>query len=95
MQINEYLKMIMQKKKIKQCEILLEMNKRHMGENGVDINKQHISNILNGSRKLSPYMARKFEIVLDLEKYSLVKLVGFPKGEKGMKTLSELDRLEE
>lgn len=92
---NEYLKIIVQKKKLKQAEILRKMNGLGMGKDGVPINKQHISNILNGIRPLSPYMARKFEIVLGLEKYSVVKMVGFPNGEKSMQTLKDIDKFEE
>lgn len=71
------------------------MNSLGMGKDSVLINRQHISNILNGIRPLSPYMARKFEIVLGLEKHSVVKMVGFPNGEKGMKMLEDIDKFEE
>lgn len=71
------------------------MNSLSMGKDGVPINRQHISNILNGIRPLTPYMARKFEIVLSLEKYSLVQMVGFPNGEKSMKMLEDIDKFEE
>ena len=93
MTANEFLKIILKKKNLKQAQVLREMNKRNMGDDGVPMNRQHISNILNGIRPLSPYMARKFEIVLGLEKYSLVSIVGFPK-EKGMEKLEKLDKFE-
>ena len=71
------------------------MNSLGMGKDGVPINAQHVSNILNGIRPLTSYMARRFEIVLGLEKYSVVRMVGFPNGEKSMQMLEELDRFEE
>ena len=91
----EYLKLAMKKRKMRNVDVLNEMNKRHMGTNGIDINRFHISAILNGGRQLSPYMARKFEIVLGLEKYSVVSMVGFPKGEKSMQILKDIDKFED
>lgn len=52
--------------------------------------KEHVSEALNG--RMFPIMARKMEIGLDLPKYSLVKIVGMPKTEAGIK---ELEKIEE
>ena len=95
MTAQEYLKLAMKKRNMRNTDVLNEMNKLGMGENGQKMNRQHISNNLNGIRKLSPLMARKFEIVLDLEKYSVVRMVGFPNGEHKIKRLKDLDKFEE
>lgn len=95
MTAQEYLKIVLKKKKMTQADLLRVMNKLGMGEKGKLINRQHISNNLNGIRPLSPYMARKFEIALDLEKYSVVRMVGFPNGNIKMKMLEDLDKFEE
>ena len=69
MQIGAYLKIILQKKNLTQQELA----------NKTGLTKNKVSAIINGAVRLSPAMARRIEIALDLPKYSLVELVGFPK----------------
>ena len=83
----------MKKKGMRNVDVLNEMNRRGMGL-GANINRQHITNILNGTRKLSPFMARKFEIVLGLKRFSVVEMVGFPRGGNSGELLESLDKFD-
>lgn len=80
MQIGTYIKLILQKKNMTQQQLADKLN----------LPKQNISNMINGSKQVGPYSARKIEIALDLPKYSLVELIGFPTTDKGKKELEEL-----
>ena len=54
------------------------------------IAKTHISAMINGAEKISYIKARRIEIALDLPKYSLVELVGFPTNDRDKRRLEEL-----
>ncbi len=56
----------------------------------LQIPKQNISNMINGSKQVGSYSARKIEIALDLPKYSLVEIVGFPTNDRDKRRLEEL-----
>lgn len=80
MQIGTYIKLILQKKNMTQQQLADKLQ----------VPKQNVSNIINGSIQIGSVRARKIEIALDLPKYSLVELVGFPTTDKGKKELEEL-----
>ena len=89
MQIGKYIKLILQKKNMTQQDLVNKLNELHLGEKG-EITRFKISAVLNQGIGLSPYLARKIEIALDLPKYSIVSKVGFPKGEREKKKLEEI-----
>lgn len=86
MTIGTYIRIILKKKGLSQQDLVDLMNKKGLCT-GKQVHKQHISNYLNSIAKITPTMARKMEIALDLPKYSLVEMVGFPTTEHGKKEL--------
>jgi len=80
MQIGTYIELILQKKNMKHQQLADKLQ----------VPKQNISNIINGSTKIGPYTARRIEIALDLPKYSLVEIVGFPTNDRDKRRLEEL-----
>ena len=91
MQIGQYIKLILQKKNMTQQDLVNKLNKLHFSAKGGTITKHNISNILNGNLSLHYTMARRIEIALELPKYSLVELVGFPTTELGKKELGGIN----
>lgn len=90
MQIGQYIKLILQKKNMTQQDLVNKLNELHFSAKGGTITKHNISNILNRAVPLHYTMARRIEIALELPKYSLVELVGFPTTEFGKKELEEI-----
>ncbi|MCI8655638.1 MAG: helix-turn-helix transcriptional regulator [Clostridia bacterium] len=80
MQIGTYIKLILQKKNMTQQQLADKLQ----------VPRQNISNIINGSMQIGALRARKIEIALDLPKYSLVELVGFPTNYRNKRRLEEL-----
>lgn len=82
MQIGTYIKLILQKKNMTQQQLADKMN----------LPRQNVSNMINetGSKTITYITARKIEIALDLPKYSLVELVGFPTNDRDKRRLEEL-----
>lgn len=80
MRIGTYIKLILQKKNMTQQQLADKLQ----------VPKQNVSNIINGSATVQAYRARKIEIALDLPKYSLVELVGFPTNDRDKRRLEEL-----
>lgn len=80
MQIGTYIKLILQKKNMTQQQLADKMN----------LPRQNISNMINGSIQIGSVRARKIEIALDLSKYSLVEIVGFPTNDRDKRRLEEL-----
>ncbi len=80
MQIGTYIKLILQKKNMTQQQLADKLQ----------VPKQNISNIINGSIQIGSVRARKIEIALDLPKYSLVEIVGFPTNDRDKRRLEEL-----
>lgn len=79
-----YVKIILKKRNMSQMDLVRAMENK--GIKG--IHKQHLSEALNG--RITPLMARKIEIGLELPKYSIVKIVGFPKTMAGMKEIEKI-----
>ncbi len=80
MQIGTYIKLILQKKNMTQQELA--------DKSGIP--KTHISGIINGTVNMQSLRARKIEKALDLPKYELVELVGFPTNDRDKRRLEEL-----
>ena len=80
MQIGIYIKLILQKKNMTQ----------HQLADKLQVPKQNVSNIINGSMQIGAVRARRIEIALDLPKYSLVEIVGFPTNDRDKRRLEEL-----
>lgn len=80
MQIGTYIKLILQKKKMTQQQLADKLN----------VPRQNVSNIINGSVNVSFLRARKIEKALDLPKYELVEIVGFPTNDNDKRKLEEL-----
>ena len=91
MQIGEYIKLILEKKKITQQELVNRLNKINLNVNGGKFTRFYISNFLTGTRPVTPAMARLIELALKLPKYSIVKLVGLPTTASGQKELENID----
>lgn len=91
MQIGEYIKLILEKKKITQQELVNRLNKINLNVNGGKFTRFYISNCLTGTRPVTPAMARLIELALKLPKYSIVKLVGLPTTASGQKELENID----
>lgn len=87
MHIGTYIKLILTKKNLTQQYLVDRLNELGLVERNEIVRKHTISDIVNGKQTISPFMARKIEIALDLPKYSMVNLIGFPKTEEGMKKL--------
>ncbi len=81
MQIGTYIKLILQKKNMTQQELA--------DRSGIP--KTHISQIISGATAISSLRARKIEKALDLPKYELVELVGFPTNDRDKRRLEELE----
>ena len=81
MQIGTYIKLILQKKNMTQQQLA--------DKSGIP--KTHISGIINGTVNMQSLRARKIEIALDLPKYSLVEIVGFPTNDRDKRRLEELE----
>ncbi len=80
MQIGTYIKLILQKKNMTQQELA--------DRSGIP--KTHISQIISGKITMCALRARKIEKALDLPKYELVELVGFPTNDRDKRKLEEL-----
>ena len=92
MQIGQYIKLILQKKNMTQQDLVTKLNELRFSAKGGTISKNNISNILNGHLPLHYTMARRIEIALELQKYSLVEIVGVPTTEFGKKELEEIGK---
>lgn len=73
--VGTYVKILLKKRNLTQMDLIRKMNEMDLG-NGVQLYKQHLNNAINGD--MSFLWARRIEIVLNLPKYSLVKMVGNP-----------------
>lgn len=87
MHIGTYIKLILIKKNMTQQALVDRLNELGLVKENATVRKHTISDIINGKIGMSPYMARRIEIALDVPKYSIVNIVGMPKTETGMKKL--------
>lgn len=91
MNIGTYIKLILTKKNMTQQDLVNRLNDLGLADNNEVVRKHTISDIVNGRLTISPFMARKIEIALDMPKYSIVNIIGLPKTKVGMKKLEELE----
>lgn len=87
MHIGTYLKLVLTKKNMTQQALVDKLNELGLTDNNEIVRKHTISDIVNGRLTISPFMARRLEIALDMPKYSIVNLIGLPRTEAGMKKL--------
>ena len=92
MHIGTYIKLILIKKNMTQQALVDRLNELGLVKENESVRKHTISDIINGKLGISPYMARRIEIALDVPKYSIVRLVGLPKTEYGMKKLEQIEK---
>lgn len=91
MHIGTYLKLVLTKKNMTQQALVDRLNELGLTNNNEIVRKHTISDIVNGKLTISPFMARRLEIALDMPKYSIVNLIGLPKTEIGIKKLEEIE----
>lgn len=91
MHIGTYIKLILIKKNMTQQALVDRLNELGLTNNNEIVRKHTISDIVNGRLTISPFMARRLEIALDMPKYSIVNLIGLPKTEIGMKKLEGIE----
>nr|DAX01480.1 MAG TPA: Transcriptional regulator, Transcriptional activator, TPR, HTH [Bacteriophage sp.] len=91
MHIGTYIKLILIKKNMTQQALVDRLNELGLTNNNEIVRKHTISDIVNGKLTISPFMARRLEIALDMPKYSIVNLIGLPKTEIGIKKLEEIE----
>lgn len=91
MHIGTYLKLVLTKKNMTQQALVDKLNELGLTDNNEIVRKHTISDIVNGKLTISPFMARRLEIALDMPKYSIVNLIGLPKTEIGIKKLEEIE----
>lgn len=91
MHIGTYIKLILIKKNMTQQALIDRLNELGLTNNNEIVRKHTISDIVNGKLTISPFMARRLEIALDMPKYSIVNLIGLPKTEIGIKKLEEIE----
>lgn len=91
MHIGTYIKLILIKRNMTQQALVDRLNELGLTNNNEIVRKHTISDIVNGKLTISPFMARRLEIALDMPKYSIVNLIGLPKTEIGIKKLEEIE----
>lgn len=91
MHIGTYIKLILIKKNMTQQALVDRLNELGLTNNNEIVRKHTISDIVNGKLTISPFMARRLEIALDMPKYSIVNLIGLPKTKIGIKKLEEIE----
>ena len=74
MHIGTYIKLILIKKNMTQQALVDRLNELVLVKENESVKKHTISDIINGKLGISPYMARRIEIALDVPKYSIVRL---------------------
>jgi transcriptional regulator with XRE-family HTH domain len=87
--VGSYIKLILNKKGKTQQYLVDKMNELGLSD-GQAMHYEHLSTNLT-TNKITPELARKIEIALELEKNFLVKMVGIPTNEKGLKRLEDIE----
>lgn len=91
MHLGEYLRIILIKKGMKQKELVALLNKqkgfRIKGDKGSSVAENQMYYWVNGDETISPLMARRIEIALDLKKNTLVRFTT-----KNSKNLSDYNK---
>lgn len=90
--INEYIKLILKKKKWTKQRLCDEINKIEAKLGDKRTSRQNISNYLNGYWEFGPKTAVKYEKALGLKENTLLNMVSLPKSNVGKKELQEIIR---
>jgi len=67
-----------------QMDLLKKINQLNLG-NGKELSRCHLNNFINGTGGISFIWARRVEIALELEQYTLVRMLGNPTDKEWMK----------
>ena len=90
--INEYIKLILKKKKWTNQRLCDEINKIEAKLGDKRTSRQNISNYLNGYWEYGTKTAVKYEKALGLKENTLLNMVSLPKSNVGKKELQEIIR---
>lgn len=88
--VNEYIKIILQKKKWTNIKLCQELNKIEEKIGDTRTTKQNITNYLNGYHDIRPKWLVKVEKALDLQQGTLVNMVMPPSSKEAQRELKEL-----
>lgn len=72
--LEDYIKLILTKRGMTQADLLRVMQEKKLGK----VDKCHLNNFIKGTGPRSFLWAKRIEIALDLEKDSIVKMIGKP-----------------
>ena len=86
MAVNEYIKLILKKKKWTNVKLCQEINKIEEKIGDTRTSTQNITNYLNGYHNLRPRWLVKVEKALELDEGVLLSMVTPPSGKDGKKT---------
>ena len=87
MAVNEYIKLILKKKKWTNVKLCQEINKIEEKIGDTRTSTQNITNYLNGYHNLRPRWLVKVEKALELDEGVLLSMVTPPSGKDGKKDL--------
>ena len=90
--INEYIKLILKKKKWTNVKLCEELNKVEIQLGDVRTSPQNITNYLNGYWNFRPKILAKYEKALGLKQGTLVNMVKEPLTKESQKELKEIMR---
>lgn len=90
--VNEYIKLILKKKKWTNVKLCEELNKVEIQLGDVRTSPQNITNYLNGYWSFRPKILAKYEKALGLKQGTLVNMVKEPLTKESQKELKEIMR---
>lgn len=88
--VNEYIELVLKKKKWTRAKLVEEINKIEEKLGNVRTSKQNITNYLNGTHEIRPKWLVKVEAALGLPAYTLINMVEFPVTKEGQRELKEI-----
>ena len=88
--VNDYIKLILKKKKWTNVRLCQELNKIESKLGDSKTSSQNITNYLNGYHDMRPKWLVKVEKALDLQQGTLVKMVMPPSSKEAQKELKDI-----
>lgn len=88
--VNDYIKLILKKKKWTNVRLCQELNKIEEKLGDSRTTKQNITNYLNGYWDFRPKVLAKYEIALNLQQGTLINMVAPPATKEAQKELKEI-----
>lgn len=88
--VNDYIKLILKKKKWTNVRLCQELNKIESKLGDSKTTPQNITNYLNGYHDIRPKWLTKVEKALDLEQGVLISMVALPSSKEAQKELKEI-----